>query len=196
MQVSKIALFCQQRILSRRLSRHNHDYLTSTEKYDCTIRHFPNNTIFTVSFILSATYLCQLSRTKPPPEEFTRHYDFSHRLHRVTLRCLCLTRQSERSITQNTDPLNRRAFTSVHQCLREKDCFPNANCYAVRHVKQNVEKAENIIDITQRNPRIITRRISPHLSVPRMRVQRTLHAEGMYPCQIPGIRHFEPANMI
>jgi hypothetical protein len=96
------------------------------------------------------------------------------------LHYVCLTGQNERSVTLHGSP-NRRAFTRVHQCQREKGSFANAKRQALRQIKRNVEKAENIIDISYRNPCIITRRISPYLSVPRMRVWRTLHTEGKYP---------------
>ena len=86
-------LLSTSNLIKEVISCHNHDNRTLTEKYDRTITHFPNKAIFTLSFILSATYLCYLSRNNLALQQIIRHYDFSHRLHRVKLRCFCLTRQ-------------------------------------------------------------------------------------------------------
>jgi hypothetical protein len=86
-------------------------------------------------------------------------------------------------------------FTRVHQHLREKGSFRSVNRCAERQVQQNVEEDENIIDMVQRSACISTRRISAHFCVLRMRVWRTLHAEGMYPYHIQRIQHLEPADM-
>ena len=74
---------------------------------------------------------------------------------------------------------DRRVFTRVHQHLREKGSFPGVHRRAERQVQRNVEEDENINDMFHRNPRTSTRRISARFCVPRMRVWRTLHAEGM-----------------
>jgi hypothetical protein len=68
----------------------------------------------------------------------------------------------------NTRIPNKRVFTCVRQCLRGKYSFLNANRHAERQLQRNLEKDESFIDFIQRNPCIITRRISPHLCVPRM----------------------------
>ena len=86
-------LLSTSNLIKEVISCHNHDNRTLTEKYDRTITHFPNKAIFTLSFILSATYLRYLSRNNLALQQIIRHYDFSHRLHRVKLRCFCLTRQ-------------------------------------------------------------------------------------------------------
>jgi len=70
-------------------------------------------------------------------------------------------------------------FTRVYH-LREKGSFPNVNRRAERQVQRNVEENENIIDMVQRSTLTNTRRVSARFCVPRMRVWRTLHAEGMY----------------
>jgi hypothetical protein len=66
--------------------------------------------------------------------------------------------------------------------------------HAERQVQRSVEDDEHIIDVVQRSPRTSTR-ISARLRIPRMRVWRTLHTEGMYPCHIKRVQHLEPADM-
>jgi len=56
---------------------------------------------------------------------------------------------------------NKREFTCVRQCLREKGSFPNTNRHALRQVKRNVEKDENVVDVTQRKPCIIDEELLP-----------------------------------
>jgi hypothetical protein len=90
---------------------------------------------------------------------------------------------------------DRRVFTRVNQHLREKGSFPSVNCHAERQVQRIVEEDEYIIDMVQRSPRTSTRRISARLRIPRMRVWRTLHTEGMYPYHIKRVQHLEPADM-
>ena len=79
---------------------------------------------------------------------------------------------------------DRCVFTRIHQVLREKGSFPGVNRRTECHVQRNLEVDENIIDMVQRSLRSSTRRISARFCVPRMRVWRTLHAEGMYPYHI------------
>jgi hypothetical protein len=86
-------------------------------------------------------------------------------------------------------------FTCVHQHLREKGSFPCVNRHAERQVQRNVEDDDHIIDMVQRSPRTSTRRISAHLRIPRMRVWRTLFADGLYPYHIQRVQHLEPADM-
>jgi hypothetical protein len=79
-------------------------------------------------------------------------------------------------------------FACVHQRLRENGSFRNANRHAERQLRRNVEKDENIIEIAQRIPRIITRKVR------RMRFWRTLHTEGMYPFH-NHTQHLDPADL-
>lgn len=68
MQISKIALFCQQRIFIKEIiTQHNQNSLTLTEKYDSTITHFPNNTIFTrvLSYVLVIFVTCHALHRNP-----------------------------------------------------------------------------------------------------------------------------------
>jgi hypothetical protein len=81
------------------------------------------------------------------------------------------------------------------KACEKKGSFPSADRRAERQVQRDVVKDENIIDIVQRNSRIITRRISVRLRVPRVRVWRSLHTDGMYPYRIQRIQHLEPADM-
>lgn len=90
---------------------------------------------------------------------------------------------------------NSCVFTCVHQCLWETGSFPSVNYHAEHQIQQSVEKKENIIDITQQKPRIITWRIFARLSVLHLRVWWMLHTAGLCPYHIPCIQHLEPANM-
>jgi hypothetical protein len=65
-----------------------------------------------------------------------------------------------------------------------KELLPSVNDLAERQVQRNIEEEENIIDVVQRSPRTSTRGVSARLSVPRMRVSRTLKTEGLYPYHI------------
>jgi len=89
---------------------------------------------------------------------------------------------------------NGCVFTCVHQCLWEKGSFPSVSCHAEHQVQQNVEKNENVIDITQQNPRIITWKIFALLSIPCMRFWWMLHTVGLYPYHIQCIQHLQPAS--
>jgi hypothetical protein len=48
--------------------------------------------------------------------------------------------------------------------------------------------------MVQRSPRTSTR-ISVRLHIPRMRVWRTLFADGLYPYHIQCVQHLEPSDM-
>jgi hypothetical protein len=86
-------------------------------------------------------------------------------------------------------------FTSLHQHLRGKCSFPSVDRCGERQIQRNVEEDENTIDMAQRSQRTFTRRISAHLSVPRVSVWRTLHTEVMYPYHIQLIQYLEPTEM-
>jgi hypothetical protein len=90
--------------------------------------------------------------------------------------------------------------TCVHSCLlagvpASEGLLPTVNGHAERQVQHSVEEKENVIDGVQRGPRIVTRRVSARLSVPGMRVPRTLHTEGLYPYHTQRIQCVEPADM-
>ena len=68
--------------------------------------------------------------------------------------------------------------------MHEKASFPGLCRRTELQVQRNVEEHENIIGVVQSSPRTSTRRISARFCVPRMRVWRTLHAEGVYPYHI------------
>jgi hypothetical protein len=70
----------------------------------------------------------------------------------------------------------RRVFTRVYQTLRDTGTLPGVRIATERDVAE-----EGIVQMVQTSPRASMRRTARHLRVPRTRVWRTLHAEGMYP---------------
>jgi len=92
---------------------------------------------------------------------------------------LLLSKNISNNVFDDGSPPNVCSLVFTKAC--EERLFPSANCRAERQVRvqRNVEKDENFIDIAQRNSCIITRRISARLRVPRTRVWRTFHTDGM-----------------
>jgi hypothetical protein len=77
----------------------------------------------------------------------------------------------------------RCSFTRIQQYLRKNGVFSSVNRPIEGQVQRNVEEAGNIIDLidmVQRSPRSVTRRISARLSIPSIWVWKTLHTEVLY----------------
>ena len=55
-------------------------------------------------------------------------------------------------------------------------------------------KAENILQMVQRSPRLSTRRMASRIGVSRMQVWRTLHEEDLYPYHDQRVQHLEPGD--
>jgi len=73
-----------------------------------------------------------------------------------------------------------RAFCKLFNSLRECGTLPSAHVSSEWARKQNMEEQENILNMVQRSPAISTRRLSVRIGVPRTRVWRTLHEDGLY----------------
>ena len=78
----------------------------------------------------------------------------------------------------------RRVFTRVYQTLRDTGTLPGIRIAVERDVNEGVDQEEGIVQMVQFSPCASTRRIARRLRVLHTRVQRTLHAEGMYPYHV------------
>jgi len=84
---------------------------------------------------------------------------------------------------------NRAVFTNVFCALRECGTLSSVHVPSERRSIQTVEEQEEIVSMVQRSPTTSTRRIASRLHVPRSRVWRTLHYDGLYPF------HHQPVHL-
>ena len=89
----------------------------------------------------------------------------------------------------------RRVFTRVYQTLRYTGTLRGVRIAAERDVNEGIDEEEDIVQMVQSSPRVLTRSIARRLRVPlHTRVWRTLHAEGMYPFYEQRVQHPGPGN--
>ncbi|KAK4319067.1 hypothetical protein Pmani_009961 [Petrolisthes manimaculis] len=85
---------------------------------------------------------------------------------------------------------DRKVFYHVLQNLRDKRCFPRILATAEHHERGD----QRIIIMVEHSPRIIIRRISSRLGVPRTRVWQTLKHEGLHPFHLQYVQHLQPGD--
>ena len=90
---------------------------------------------------------------------------------------------------------DRRVFYKVFNTLRECGTLPSAHVSSERARKQNMEEQENILDMLQRSPTTSTRSLSSRIGVPRTRVWRALHEDGLYPFHVQPVQNLHSRNI-
>jgi hypothetical protein len=83
-------------------------------------------------------------------------------------------------------------FTRIHQTLRDTGSFPSVNVSSEREVVETINTRENILEMVERSPRLLTRTMASRIGVSSMHVFQTLLEEDYYPFHHQTVQHLEP----
>jgi hypothetical protein len=89
---------------------------------------------------------------------------------------------------------SRAVFTRIHQTLLDTGSFPSVNVSLEREAVETINRRENILEMVERSPRLLTRGMAFRISVTRMHVFRTLHEEYCYPFHHQTAQHLKPSS--
>ena len=86
----------------------------------------------------------------------------------------------------------RSVFYKVFDTLCECSTLPSAHVSWA--YKKNMEEQENILDMVQLSPTIITQRLSARIGVSRTRVWQTLHEDDLFPFHPQPVQNLHPGD--
>jgi len=87
-----------------------------------------------------------------------------------------------------------RVFASVYNKLRETGALPSSHISSEPANEQNMDEVESILQLVERSPTTVTRRISTPIGVLHTRGWRTSRQHGLYPFHLQMVQCLEEGD--